>query len=94
MSEPATYDLLLASCTTVWLKAQPEEHMARVVAQGDTRPMAGNREAMQDLKRILGGRAALYGKADITFDTTAKTTDKSLAELTRAITQQLQEQAA
>ncbi len=93
VSEPATYDMLLASCTTVWLKALPEEHMARVIAQGDTRPMAGNREAMQDLRRILDDRAGLYGQADITVDTAAKTTEKSLHELTRAITQKLEEPA-
>ena len=61
--KPGTYDLLLSTCFTVWLKAQPEEHMARVVAQGDTRPMAGNTEAMDDLRRILDGRAVLYGQA-------------------------------
>ena len=53
VSEPATYDLLLSTCFTVWLKAALEEHMARVAAQGDDRPMAGNREAMEDLRRIL-----------------------------------------
>lgn len=94
VSEAATFDLLLAACTTVWLKALPEEHMARVVAQGDTRPMAGKREAMHDLRRILDSRSALYGQADITIDTAAKTTDKSLEELSQAITQQLEEQAA
>ena len=64
VSEPGTYDLLLSTCFTVWLKAAPEEHMARVVAQGDYRPMAGNREAMDDLRRILDGRAPLYAQAD------------------------------
>jgi XRE family aerobic/anaerobic benzoate catabolism transcriptional regulator len=92
VSEPATFNLLLTSCTTIWLKAQPEEHMARVIAQGDTRPMAGNREAMRDLVRILDGRKTLYGKADITVDTAAKSIHKSLQELTRAITRQLEEQ--
>ena len=94
VSEQQAYALLLSSCTTVWLKALPEEHMARVIAQGDTRPMAGNREAMQDLRRILDGRASLYGRADITIDTSAKPAKKSLRELSLAITQQLQEQAA
>ena len=51
MSEPATYDLLLSTCFTIWLKALPEEHMSRVIAQGDTRPMAGNAQAMDDLRR-------------------------------------------
>jgi XRE family aerobic/anaerobic benzoate catabolism transcriptional regulator len=69
VSDPATFNLLLSHCYTVWLKAAPEDHMERVVAQGDSRPMAGNREAMEDLKRILESRAQFYSKADITFDT-------------------------
>src|SRR5215510_13440180 len=85
VSEPGTYDLLLATCLTVWLKAAPEEHMARVAAQGDYRPMAGNREAMDDLRRILAGREALYAQADITVDTAGKTVEQSLSELVRAV---------
>lgn len=72
VSDPATFNLLLAHCFTVWLTATPAEHMQRVVAQGDTRPMAGNKEAMDDLRRILAGRAAFYGKADLTCDTSAR----------------------
>ena len=86
VSEPGTYDLLLSTCFTVWLKAAPEEHMARVVDQGDTRPMAGNKEAMEDLRRILAGRAALYGQADVVVDTAGATAEQSLAELRRAVT--------
>jgi XRE family transcriptional regulator, aerobic/anaerobic benzoate catabolism transcriptional regulator len=56
----------------VWLKATPLEHMGRVLAQGDVRPVAGNAEAMDDLKRILAGRAAFYSKADLSFDTSGK----------------------
>ncbi|MFT0167554.1 helix-turn-helix transcriptional regulator [Paraburkholderia mimosarum] len=73
VSEPATFNVLLAHCFTVWLQATPEEHMRRVVAQGDLRPMSGNSEAMDDLKRILAGRSELYGRADMTFDTSEKT---------------------
>jgi len=58
VSEPGTYDLLLSTCRTVWLKAQPEEHMARVLAQGDTRPDDREPRAMEDLHRILRGRNA------------------------------------
>jgi XRE family aerobic/anaerobic benzoate catabolism transcriptional regulator len=76
---------VLSTCFTVWLKAAPEEHMARVAAQGDTRPMAGNREAMDDLRRILAGRAALYAQADVTIDTEGKTVEASLDELARAV---------
>ena len=69
VSEASTLELLLAHCYTIWLRASPEEHMQRVVAQGDLRPMAGNLEAMDDLKRILAGREAFYAKADLAFDT-------------------------
>ncbi|HEY7675002.1 MAG TPA: helix-turn-helix transcriptional regulator [Burkholderiales bacterium] len=85
VSDPGTYELLLSACFTVWLKAAPEEHMARVIAQGDTRPMAGNGEAMDDLRRILDGRAALYAQADVTIDTASKAVDKSLVELREAV---------
>jgi XRE family aerobic/anaerobic benzoate catabolism transcriptional regulator len=85
VSEPGTYELLLSSCFTVWLKAAPEEHMARVIAQGDTRPMAGNDQAMEDLRRILEGRAMLYGQADVVVDTEGKSVEKSLAELRKAV---------
>jgi len=73
VSDPATFNLLLSHCYTVWVKASPKDHMARVVAQGDTRPMSGNREAMDDLKNILESRAAFYSKADQAFDTSEMT---------------------
>lgn len=85
VSEPETYNLLLMNCYTVWVKAQPEEHMSRVVAQGDTRPMAGNAEAMDDLRHILTSREPLYAKADVTLDTSGHTVDSSLAELQQAV---------
>jgi len=81
VTEPATFDLLLSACFTVWLTAAPEEHMSRVVAQGDYRPMAGNVEAMDDLRRILASRTALYAKADATVDTAGKTVDQCLRDL-------------
>lgn len=71
VSDAATFNLLLAHCTTVWLQAAPEDHMARVRAQGDLRPMAASPEAMDDLRQILAGRAAFYSKADLTVDTSA-----------------------
>lgn len=85
VSEPGTYDLLLSACLAVWLRAAPEEHMARVAAQGDYRPMAGNREAMDDLRRILAGREALYAQADVTIDTAGRTVEQSLSGLVRAV---------
>jgi XRE family aerobic/anaerobic benzoate catabolism transcriptional regulator len=85
VSEPATFELLLDTCTTVWLKAAPEEHMARVLAQGDTRPMADNPGAMADLQRILAGRERLYGQADVVVDTAGRTPEQSLRDLRRAL---------
>jgi XRE family aerobic/anaerobic benzoate catabolism transcriptional regulator len=81
VSEPATFNQLLTRCTTVWLQAAPEEHMARVAAQGDTRPMAASREAMDDLRRILAGREAFYAKADLVLDTSGKTVAHSFTRL-------------
>jgi XRE family aerobic/anaerobic benzoate catabolism transcriptional regulator len=85
VSEPETYNALLLSCFTVWIRATPEEHMARVVAQGDLRPIQGNAEAMADLKRILAAREALYGKADATLDTSGEPPGSSLARLRQLV---------
>jgi XRE family aerobic/anaerobic benzoate catabolism transcriptional regulator len=81
VAEPATFNALLGHCTTIWLQASPEEHMARVAAQGDTRPMAQSREAMADLRRILAGRAAFYAKADATFDTSGRSESEAFPGL-------------
>ena len=72
VSDLVSFNLLLRSCTTVWLMADPEDHMSRVMAQGDLRPMAASREAMDDLKSILAGRAPFYSKADMRVDTSAQ----------------------
>ena len=85
MSDPATFNLLLAHCTTVWLHADPEDHMKRVTAQGDTRPMADNREAMADLKSILSGRAAFYSKAEMRVDTSAQALAETFQVLRTAV---------
>jgi len=85
VNEEAAFNLLLANCYTVWIKAQPEEHMARVLAQGDFRPMAGNAEAMDDLKRILAAREAMYRKADAIVDTSGETPQQSFARLREAV---------
>jgi XRE family aerobic/anaerobic benzoate catabolism transcriptional regulator len=86
VAEPETYNLLLLNCYTVWVRAKPEEHMARVIAQGDTRPMAGHAEAMDDLRNILTAREPLYSKADLTLDTSGRSVETSLAELQQAVT--------
>ena len=85
VSEPDTYNLLLQSCFTVWVKAAPDEHMARVVAQGDMRPMQGHAEAMKDLTRILETREPLYRKADVTLDTSGEPAAQSLRKLREAV---------
>jgi len=85
VTEPGTLELLLSSCFTVWMRAEPNEHMSRVVAQGDLRPMASNPRAMEDLMSILRSREPLYAKADVTLITTGKTPEQSLAELRELI---------
>jgi XRE family aerobic/anaerobic benzoate catabolism transcriptional regulator len=85
VSEPETFNLLLLNCFTVWIKAAPDEHMARVVAQGDFRPMQGHAEAMDDLTRILAVREPLYRKADVTLDTSGERPPQSLLKLRRAV---------
>lgn len=72
VADATTFDMLLGSFFTVWLRAAPEDHMNRVRAQGDLRPMAGNDEAMDDLKLILESREVLYGRADRRLDTSAQ----------------------
>ena len=86
VSEPETHNLLLLNCYTVWVKAKPEEHMARVVAQGDTRPMAGHAEAMKDLRNILAAREPLYAKADATLDTSGRSVEESVEALQQLLT--------
>jgi XRE family aerobic/anaerobic benzoate catabolism transcriptional regulator len=85
VTEPSTLELLLASCFTVWVRAEPQEHMKRVMAQGDMRPMANNIRAMEDLVSILKSREPLYAKAEAVVATTGKTPEQNLAELLRVI---------
>lgn len=81
VSDAANFNLLLAHCYTIWLQAAPADHMARVAAQGDLRPMAASREAMKDLQRILDGRSAFYSKADMHFDTSNRPLDQAYTQL-------------
>ena len=90
VSDPATFNQLLSHCTTVWLQADPEDHMNRVLAQGDTRPMAASKEAMEDLKVILAGRAAFYSKAQFTLNTSAQGLAPSFALLRSQVRDLLQ----
>jgi XRE family aerobic/anaerobic benzoate catabolism transcriptional regulator len=72
VSDLMSFNLLLQRCTTVWLRAAPEDHMGRVMEQGDMRPMAASAEAMEDLKSILASRSVFYSKAEHQLDTSAQ----------------------
>lgn len=91
VSERATYDALLSHFFTVWVKASPEEHMARVVAQGDLRPMQRtngqepSQEAMEDLRRILASRESLYARADAVVDTAHRSVAQSVNDLKKLV---------
>lgn len=85
VSEAHTFNLLLSRCFTIWLIASPEEHMQRVIAQGDLRPMSGNKQAMEDLKLILEERSPFYSKADLMFDTSKKPPSECLENVTTAV---------
>ena len=85
VSAGSLYDRLLESSWSVWLQAKPEDHMQRVVDQGDLRPMAGNRAAMDDLRSILAAREADYARADIKIDTSAQDFDETLSRLEASV---------
>jgi XRE family aerobic/anaerobic benzoate catabolism transcriptional regulator len=90
VSDSANFNLLLSHCTTVWLQADAVDHMGRVALQGDMRPMAASREAMEDLKRILEGRSAFYSKADLAINTSARSEDQAFDALRTSVRQHLQ----
>jgi XRE family aerobic/anaerobic benzoate catabolism transcriptional regulator len=85
VTDPGTLERLLSACRTVWVRAEPAEHMARVMQQGDMRPMAHSPRAMEDLKAILDSRTPLYAKAEIAISTVGRTPEESVAELLRAV---------
>ena len=85
VADPATFNLLLAHCTTVWLEADPADHLARVIAQGDLRPLAASGEAIGDLEGILEGRRPFYSKADLRLDTSAGTLEEVSLALRRLV---------
>jgi XRE family transcriptional regulator, aerobic/anaerobic benzoate catabolism transcriptional regulator len=93
VSEPLTFDLILSSFYTIWLKAEPEEHMGRVRRQGDLRPMADDRSAMTELRNILLSREPLYARASAVVDTAGLSVDAAAARLIEAVTPVLQNQA-
>jgi XRE family aerobic/anaerobic benzoate catabolism transcriptional regulator len=85
VTAPDTYKQLLAKCFCVWLKTKPEEHMARVIEQGDMRPFKGRSAALDEIKQLLEDRAGLYARAGATLETSGRTVRQSLAELKKAI---------
>jgi XRE family aerobic/anaerobic benzoate catabolism transcriptional regulator len=93
VSEPLTFDLILSSFYTIWLKAEPEEHMARVRGQGDLRPMADDRSAMVELRTILLSREPLYARASAVIDTAHLSIDDAAARLIEAVAPVLQRDA-
>ena len=86
VTDSGTYKLLLERCRCVWLKASPEEHMSRVIAQGDMRPFKGRSAALDEIKKLLEDRNHLYSRAELTVDTSGKTLKQSLTELKQALT--------
>jgi XRE family aerobic/anaerobic benzoate catabolism transcriptional regulator len=93
VSEPLTFDLILSSFYTIWVKAEPEEHMARVRGQGDLRPMADDRSAMDELRTILRSREPLYARASAVVDTAGLSVDAAAARLSEAVAPVLQQDA-
>lgn len=85
VADTENYALLLRRSHTVWIKARPEEHMSRVMAQGDFRPMAQNRQAMADLVAILDARRADYARAEAELDTSGEAIEQSFAKLLRVV---------
>ena len=85
VTDPSTYKMLLERCTCIWLKASPEEHMNRVMAQGDMRPFKGRSAALDEIRQLLADRDRLYARANATVDTSGKTLKQTLSELRNAL---------
>ena len=81
VTDPDTYRLLLDNCHTIWLKAKPEEHMNRVMAQGDMRPFKGRSAALEEIRKLLADRDRLYSRADVTIETSSRSLKLSFEEL-------------
>jgi XRE family transcriptional regulator, aerobic/anaerobic benzoate catabolism transcriptional regulator len=81
VTDAGTYKLLRDRCTCVWLKASPEEHMARVIAQGDMRPFKGRSAALDEIRQLLADRERLYSRAELVLDTSGKSARSSLSQL-------------
>tara|TARA_E500000305_G_C4029841_1_gene244443 strand:- start:23832 stop:24737 length:906 start_codon:yes stop_codon:yes gene_type:complete len=86
VSEARGLNMLLSTCRVIWVKTSPEEHMQRVIEQGDTRPMVDNEDAMDDLRTILAERTPFYEQAHYVLDTSGKTVEESYQDLIEIIT--------
>lgn len=87
--EREAFELVRRRCLTVWLRALPEEHFARVLAQGDRRPMAGRPDAMTELRALLAARAPLYGQSDLEVETSGRSADETVDELAGRVASRL-----
>jgi XRE family aerobic/anaerobic benzoate catabolism transcriptional regulator len=85
VTDPQTYDILLEHCVCVWLKASPEEHMSRVMAQGDVRPFKGHSTALQEIRKTLKYRDSLYARADVVVETSGRSVKQSLQQMKRLL---------
>jgi XRE family transcriptional regulator, aerobic/anaerobic benzoate catabolism transcriptional regulator len=94
VAEPLTFELILSSFYTVWIKAEPEEHMARVRGQGDLRPMADDRSAMAELRNILTSREPLYARANAVVDTAGLSVETAASRLADAVAPLLHDKQA
>lgn len=83
VADESLFQHVKGSCLTVWLRARPEDHMNRVYLQGDTRPMANRKNAMDELREILREREPLYRSADLMVDTSALTINGALQTIKR-----------
>lgn len=86
VTDPSTYELLLDRCCCVWLKATPEEHMSRVIAQGDMRPFKGRSAALDEIRKLLADRDRLYARAPLAIETSGKSVKQTLQEIRKALT--------
>ena len=86
VTDPSSYELLLGRCFCVWLKAAPEEHMSRVIAQGDMRPFKGRSAAIDEIRKLLADRDRLYARAALAVDTSGRTVRQTLQEIRKALT--------
>jgi XRE family aerobic/anaerobic benzoate catabolism transcriptional regulator len=85
VTDPSSYELLLERCYCVWLRASAQEHMTRVIAQGDLRPFKGRSAALDEIRKLLADRERLYARAPLALDTSGKTIRQSLQELRKAL---------